>query len=125
VSRSLAACQGALLLVDASQGVQAQTVANFYLAFEQDLVLLPVLNKVDLPSADPAAATAQMVATFDINPDGECAGCALVCVGGWGGLSHVSISRSGTCAAEHRQILKTCDRMHLIVIGGSHCSNNH
>lgn len=48
----------------------AQTVANFYLAFEQDLVLLPVLNKVDLPSADPAAATEQMVATFDINPTG-------------------------------------------------------
>jgi translation elongation factor EF-4 len=47
-----------------------QTVANFYLAFEQDLVLLPVLNKVDLPSADPAAATEQMVATFDINPAG-------------------------------------------------------
>jgi translation elongation factor EF-4 len=45
-----------------------QTVANFYLAFEQDLVLLPVLNKVDLPSADPEAATEQMVATFDIDP---------------------------------------------------------
>lgn len=66
VSRSLAACQGALLLVDASQGVQAQTVANFYLAFEQELALLPLLNKVDLPSADPAAAAAQLVSTFDV-----------------------------------------------------------
>ncbi|KAK4556615.1 Translation factor guf1 mitochondrial [Recurvomyces mirabilis] len=52
VSRSYASCGGALLLVDASQGVQAQTVSNFYLAFAQDLSLVPVLNKVDLPSAD-------------------------------------------------------------------------
>ncbi|KAF6264082.1 GTP binding protein lepa [Scenedesmus sp. NREL 46B-D3] len=69
VSRSLAACQGALLLVDASQGVQAQTVANFYLAFEQELALLPLLNKMDLPSADPVAVTAQMAAAFDVSPD--------------------------------------------------------
>jgi hypothetical protein len=53
VSRSLAACQGALLLVDASQGVQAQTVANFFLAFEQGLAIVPVLNKVDLEAAEP------------------------------------------------------------------------
>src|SRR5580692_4417646 len=51
VSRSLYACQGALLLVDAAQGVQAQTMANFYLAFEQNLTIIPVINKIDLPTA--------------------------------------------------------------------------
>ncbi len=60
VSRSLAACEGALLVVDAAQGVEAQTVANAYAAIEAGLELIPVLNKVDLPSADPATTTTEV-----------------------------------------------------------------
>lgn len=68
VSRSYASCGGALLLVDASQGVQAQTVANFYLAFAYGLHLVPIINKVDLPSADSARALEQMHSTFELDP---------------------------------------------------------
>ncbi|QSZ31695.1 hypothetical protein DSL72_001262 [Monilinia vaccinii-corymbosi] len=69
VSRSYASCGGALLLVDASQGVQAQTVANFYLAFSQGLTLVPVVNKVDLPTADAPRALEQMESTFELAPE--------------------------------------------------------
>ena len=69
VSRSLAACEGALLIVDATQGVQAQTLANFYLAFENDLEVLPVINKMDLPSARPEEAKADIEKIIGIPAD--------------------------------------------------------
>lgn len=61
VSRSLAAVEGAILLVDASQGVQAQTIGNLYLALEQDLTIIPVMNKIDLPNADPDKVAAEII----------------------------------------------------------------
>ncbi len=64
VSRSLAACEGALLVVDASQGVQAQTLANVYLALEHDLTIIPVINKIDLPNAMPERVAAELQTVF-------------------------------------------------------------
>lgn len=69
VSRSLSACQGVVLLVDANSGVQAQTVSNFYLAFANDLSIIPVLNKIDLPNANPEIVQEQLLNLFEIDPD--------------------------------------------------------
>jgi GTP-binding protein LepA len=70
VSRALAACEGALLLVDASQGVEAQTLANMYLALEHNLEIIPVINKIDLPSADPERVKQQIRSDLGLDPEG-------------------------------------------------------
>lgn len=69
VSRSLAACEGAILVVDASQGIQAQTLANVYLAIEAGLEIIPVLNKIDLPAADPERVAAEVSNLLGCDPD--------------------------------------------------------
>lgn len=69
VSRALAACEGALLVVDATQGVEAQTLANLYLALESDLVIIPVINKIDLPSADPEKVAKEISDLVGIDPE--------------------------------------------------------
>jgi len=69
VSRSLAACEGAVLLVDAAQGIEAQTLANLYLALENDLTVIPVLNKIDLPAADPDRYAKELASLLGGSPD--------------------------------------------------------
>ena len=70
VSRSLAACEGALLVVDASQGVEAQTLANVYQALENNLAIIPVINKIDLPAADPELVRREIAELIGLDPDG-------------------------------------------------------
>jgi GTP-binding protein LepA len=69
VSRALAACEGAVLVVDASQGIQAQTLANVYLAMDLDLTLIPVVNKIDLPMAEPERVAQQLIDVIGFDPD--------------------------------------------------------
>ena len=69
VSRSLAACEGAILVVDAAQGIEAQTLANLYLALENNLTIIPVINKIDLPNADPEKVKKELMDTLGFNED--------------------------------------------------------
>jgi len=69
VSRSLAACEGAILVVDAAQGIEAQTLANVYLAMEHDLEIIPIINKIDLPNADIETRKKELINTFGFNED--------------------------------------------------------
>ena len=80
VSRSLAACEGAILVVDASQGIQAQTLANLYSAIAQNLTIIPVLNKIDLPNADIAARSEEIEKILGYSLD------QILCVSGKTGL---------------------------------------
>ena len=87
VSRSLAACEGALLVVDAAQGVEAQTVANTYLAVESGLELIPCLNKIDLPGAEPERVAGEVTELIGEPPEGDPAGSAARPARAWGRCS--------------------------------------
>ena len=69
MSRSLVACEGAILVVDASQGVEAQTLANAYLAIDAGIEIIPVVNKIDLPAAEPQRVAAELAAVIGGSPD--------------------------------------------------------
>ena len=74
VSRALEACEGAVLLVDAAQGIEAQTLANLYLALDRDLHIIPVLNKIDLPAADPDRYAGEIAHIIGCEPERRAAG---------------------------------------------------
>ena len=78
VSRSLAACEGAILVVDAAQGIEAQTLANVYLALDNDLEILPVINKIDLPAADPERVRTEVEDVIGLDAS---EGCPSFCQG--------------------------------------------
>lgn len=69
VSRSMRSCSGSLLLVDSTQGIQAQTISNYELAFLQNLKIIPVVNKIDMPAAQPEEVKTSILQTFDVNPE--------------------------------------------------------
>ena len=101
VSRSIAACEGALLIVDAAQSIQAQTISNLYLALENDLEIIPVLNKIDLPSANPEEVTDDIVDLLGCAPED-----VLRCSGKTGEgvleLLHTIIEKVPACVATDR-----------------------
>ena len=107
VSRSLAACEGAVLVVDSSQGVEAQTLANTYLALDADLEILPVFNKIDLPAADPLKSKQEVEDIIGLPA------LALISGASWAGMPMISsISSFTRCgSAAGRSILFTTGRI--------------
>ena len=102
VSRSLAACQGALLVVDASQGVEAQTLANAHLASDAGLEIVPVLNKIDLPGAEPERAKEQIEHVIGIDASG-----AIPCLGEDGRSGSTRSSRRSSSGSRPRRATRT------------------
>jgi GTP-binding protein LepA len=103
VSRSLAACEGAILVVDASQGVEAQTIANTNLAYNQGLTIVPVINKIDLPAADPERVKEEMEHALLIDPSevilaSAKEGIGIEAIFGSGGAAHPAPIRRPACA---------------------------
>lgn len=112
VSRSLAACDGALLIVDATQGVEAQTLANVYLALEHDLEIIPIINKIDLPSADPERVRKEIEDVIGLDGSDAIevsAKTGLVSMKCWKLLSNVSRHRK-------MQLINRCGRSYSIPI---------
>ena len=93
VSRSLAACEGAVLVVDAAQGVEAQTLANVYLALDNNLEILPVINKIDLPSADPERVKGEIEEIIGLDAQRRRAGQRQA------GHRHLRACWKGSCAS--------------------------
>jgi len=113
VSRSLAACDGALLVVDASQGVEAQSVANCYTAIEQGLEVLPVINKIDLPSADPDRVSQEIEEIIGIDATDACVSAPRraraypICWKRWSSASRLPrASRRAAASADHRLVVR-------------------
>ncbi len=104
VSRSLSACEGALLVVDATQGVQAQTLANGYLAIDNGLKLLPVINKVDLPSADVERCQLELIDTLSIDPETVIPVSAKTGVGIADLLEHIVTDLPAPCGDENKPL---------------------
>ena len=130
VSRSLAACEGALLVVDAAQGVEAQSVANCYTALEQGLEVLPVINKIDLPSADPAKVIHEIEEIIGIPADDAALVSAKTGLGVAELLEHL-VKRipppkgdpHGTAAgADHRFLVRQLRRRGLLGAGHEWCA---
>ena len=117
VSRALASCDGVLLLVDASQGVQAQTLSNLYMAMEHDLTIIPVINKIDLPSADVELVKDQIEKELGLDPE-----LAILCSAKEGkGIEEILnaiVERIPEPKGLRRTLLRPCSLMPVMTLSG-------